>query len=168
MKSNRGVLALALSGAFGILAALASFLSAKPVFVWNFSASAPTGLYRMLVRPARKGDWVALNPPSHIRALLSEVRRSSGSRFLIKRMAAIEGDVVCRHDDTVTINGVVAAKAVGRHVGEFALPVWQGCQTLIANEAFFLGEAERSFDSRYFGPLETSSLIGPLVKLDFH
>lgn len=80
-------------------------------------------------------------------------------------MAAVEGDVVCRHSDTITINGVVAAKAVSGHIGEFALPTWQGCQTLIANEAFFLGEAERSFDSRYFGPLEISSIAGPLVKL---
>jgi len=145
-----------------------SFLPAKPAFVWNFSASAPTGLYRVLSRPARKGDWVALDPPPNVRALLSEIRQEPQHRLLVKRMAAVGGDVVCRRGKDVFINGSAVAEIVSDRIRHVLMPSWRGCRSLAANEAFFLGNTRRSFDSRYFGPVETTSVVGPVLRVEIH
>jgi type IV secretory pathway protease TraF len=46
------------------------------------------------------------------------------------------------------------------------LPHWDGCRTLQADELFLLMAAvPDSFDSRYFGPVSLSAVIGRLVPL---
>ena len=40
------------------------------------------------------------------------------------------------------------------------LPRWTGCRTLRGGEIFLLNPAPDSLDSRYFGPLPASRLIG--------
>ncbi|TIS13749.1 MAG: S26 family signal peptidase, partial [Mesorhizobium sp.] len=46
------------------------------------------------------------------------------------------------------------------------LPWWNGCRALGDNEVFLLGsDKNRSFDSRYFGPVPTQNVIGRLVPL---
>lgn len=145
-----------------------SFLPAKPAFVWNFSASAPTGLYVVLNRPARKGDWVALDPPPHVKALLSEIRQEPQHRLLVKRMVAVGGDVICRYDKHIYINGTVEAEIVSDRIGHASMPSWRGCRSLAGSEAFYLGDGPRSFDSRYFGPIETTRVVGPVLKVGIY
>lgn len=40
------------------------------------------------------------------------------------------------------------------------LPVWRGCRALGPAELFLLGDSPDSFDSRAFGPVDRSSVIG--------
>ena len=40
------------------------------------------------------------------------------------------------------------------------MPVWQGCRTLRTEEVFLLADHSLSFDSRYFGPLQTQHIVG--------
>jgi type IV secretory pathway protease TraF len=46
------------------------------------------------------------------------------------------------------------------------LPSWTDCRLLDGDEAFLLMEGVAdSFDSRYFGPIHTTAIIGRLVPL---
>lgn len=143
-----GLLAL---GAAGILAAFASFWPSRPVFIWNFSASAPTGLYRVLDRPWRKGDWVAVRASPAINAQRKLFHAGDPDHVLLKRVAGVQGDVICRSGGIVTINGRSVVRATLQSAGQ-RLPRWSGCQQLTQQQVFLLGLTDRSFDGRYFGP----------------
>jgi type IV secretory pathway protease TraF len=46
------------------------------------------------------------------------------------------------------------------------LPHWNGCRTLERNEVFLLSRySTDSFDSRYFGPIDRSAVIGKVIPL---
>ena len=80
--------------------------------------------------------------------------------------ALCSGDTVCRHGQVIFINGYpVATAQVRDHLGR-ALPVWQGCHRIAANEVFLLNpEVDNSFDGRYFGVLPLASVLGRTVPL---
>jgi type IV secretory pathway protease TraF len=46
-----------------------------------------------------------------------------------------------------------------------ALPGWSGCRSLEHDELLLIGDHAASFDSRYFGPVRTSSVEGRAVAL---
>jgi type IV secretory pathway protease TraF len=84
---------------------------------------------------------------------------------MIKQVAALGGDTVCRAGIEIKVNGARVAHA--RHadgVGR-ALPVWRGCVQLDADQVFLLGSHPESFDSRYFGLVNRASILGRAMKL---
>jgi type IV secretory pathway protease TraF len=83
--------------------------------------------------------------------------------LLIKPIAAGAGDLVCRHGAIVTINGRTAALAKAVDARGRALPRWQGCRRLATLQIFVLSPDADSFDSRYFGPLDTRHVVGMAV-----
>jgi len=85
--------------------------------------------------------------------------------LLIKPIAAGAGDLVCRHGAIVTINGRTAALAKAGDAGGRPLPRWQGCRRLDALQIFVLSPDADSFDSRYFGPLDSRHVVGTAVPL---
>lgn len=144
-------------GLFGAVAALAP----QPRLLWNASASVPVGLYSIDVgaAPAR-GDLVAIAPPAPLAAWLAARGYLPRGVPLLKRVAATEGALVCRSGVFVTIDGAPAARA--RPVDRMArtLPLWLGCRRLQRGELFLLGASPDSLDSRYFGALPASAVIG--------
>ncbi|MBZ0261949.1 MAG: S26 family signal peptidase [Hyphomicrobiales bacterium] len=46
------------------------------------------------------------------------------------------------------------------------LPVRKGCRTLKSDEVFVLAKPSNSFDSRYFGPMKRSQVIGTAITID--
>jgi type IV secretory pathway protease TraF len=151
-------------GALGIALALASF-GARPAFVWNFTASAPVGLYRTLDRDWARGDWVAVEPSPQLRSMMAELGVLERGRLLVKRVAASAGDEVCRDGLLVTINGREAAIARAQTSSGAPLPAWSGCRQLDSGEIFLLGQADGSFDGRYFGVISASEIVAPLALL---
>lgn len=118
----------------------------------NETPSLARGLYaRAENRMPRMGAVVAVPQPPAARAYL----RSLGAPedlLLIKRVAAVAGDVVCRRGPLVeTPLRRVEARARDRRGVE--LPTWAGCRRLAQDELFLLGDTPDSFDSRYFGPV---------------
>ena len=156
MRRRRPV-AILITGAAGIAMLIAS-ASAQARLVWNFTPSIPTGLYSIEDRAWQRGDRVALRPSGR----LQEVLRSSGvlkdGRLLMKRVAAVSGDKVCRNGQEVSIGGLQVATARSDRL----LPSWSGCQTLQDGDVFLLGEADNSFDGRYFGVTQAVDIVGPV------
>jgi len=86
--------------------------------------------------------------------------------LLVKRIAALSGDVVCRTGNAVSINHHIVAQALPVDTKGRALPRWRGCQKLGTGDVFLLVPAVAdSFDGRYFGPVKRSAVIGKLVPL---
>ncbi|MBV9528265.1 MAG: S26 family signal peptidase, partial [Sphingomonas sp.] len=68
----------------------------RPRLLWNASASAPTGLYRIHPNAAlRTGDTVAASTPNTVRALADRRGYLPANVPLVKRVAAGRGSLVC-------------------------------------------------------------------------
>jgi conjugative transfer signal peptidase TraF len=139
----------------------------QPLLIWNASASAPIGLYR--IHPDREpptGALVAIAPPERLARWLSARGYLPESVPLLKHVAAKAGQRVCRIDVTVSVDGKPVATARQRDGQHRPLPVWQGCRMLGPGEIFLLNPTvPDSLDGRYFGPLPTSTVIGRATPL---
>lgn len=130
--------------------------------VWNATASVPTGLYA--IRGAASlhvGERVAIEPPTALRRLLAERHYLSTGVPLLKRIAAVRGQRVCRFAHGITIDGQHVGAARARDRLGRPLPVWAGCRMLRTGELFVMNPAAPdSFDGRYFGVLRDAAVIG--------
>ena len=80
---------------------------------------------------------------------------------LLKRILALPGQSVCRDELIISVDGVNVGTARERDRRGRALPVWQGCRTIVDGEVFLMNWDEpASLDSRYFGPIPISAIIG--------
>jgi conjugative transfer signal peptidase TraF len=138
-----------------------------PSFVWNASASAPIGLYRVeQTTSLRKGDLVLAWAPKSARQLAGDRGYLPESVPLTKRIAAVSGDTVCGRNGLLLIDGWVAAIQLPADPQGRPLPPWSGCRVLAVDEVFLLmAEVWDSFDGRYFGPISSSAIVGKLVPL---
>jgi len=152
--------------AVSVLALAVSCIGMMPVkLAYNGSASAPIGFYWVDGKPAAKGDTVLIRPPNSVKTIIETRHYLPPNVPLIKRIAAAEGDVVCRLDRRVLIDGVTVAVALPKDKDGRPLPVWQGCMALSARQIFLLQPHPGSFDSRYFGPVDRSLIIGRAARL---
>jgi conjugative transfer signal peptidase TraF len=133
--------------------------------IWNASPSVPVGLYFVTKASPRVGDLVVLRLPPVIAALAARRGYLPTSAYLLKPIAAVAGDLVCRFGERVLVRGVLAGIAEDADAGGNAMPSWHGCRILQMGEVFVLADHPASFDSRYFGPLDTASIAGRAVLL---
>ncbi len=152
---------VAAASLFGTLFVAVAWLAPAPRLLWNASASAPIGLYRIDpgVTP-RAGDLVALQPPAPLGGWLAERHYLPAGVPLLKRVAALPGARICRSGVFVTIDGLAAARAMARDSLGRPLPFWLGCRIVGPDELFLLNAAPDSLDGRYFGPMPAAGLIG--------
>lgn len=132
------------------------------LLVWNASASAPIGLYRVdpFASP-RIGDRVVVDPPSSVADLLAVRRYLPRGVPLIKTVAAVAPARVCRDGQTVSVNGRPLALARSTDRQGQPLPVWSGCRNLAIDEVFLLtADIADSLDGRYFGPTSRTAVRG--------
>lgn len=142
-------------------AAIASALPG-PMVIHNPSNSIPRGFYaRTSAKPAR-GEIIAFQIPAMGRPYAAAHMPPLIRAGIIKRIAAGQGDRVCTTGpEGLAINGkpiapIVAADQFGR-----SLPHWRDCRTLRAGEYFVYSDRiPNSYDSRYYGPVTTSDIIG--------
>jgi type IV secretory pathway protease TraF len=98
--------------ALGLTACAALTRASAPSLIWNTTASAPIGLYRVLSpRPMRRGDLVAIAPPPALANALARRGVLPLGVPLIKPVAGLPGDLVCRHRRTITVAGRTLASA---------------------------------------------------------
>jgi conjugative transfer signal peptidase TraF len=149
----------------GALATSASLVP-TPRLVWNASASVPIGFYWRVAGTPSRGDLVLARAPLWARRLAAERHYLPLNVPIVKRVAAVAGNVVCALGDAISIDGrVVAHRLASDRIGR-PLPQWEGCETLGAGELFLLmADVPDSFDGRYFGVIERRDIIGRLVPL---
>ncbi len=138
-----------------------------PRVVWNASASAPIGLYR--IQPDRDpplGSLVAIAPPLHLGRWMAARGYLGENVPLLKHVAAKAGQRICRIGAVVNIDGRAVVVALARDRLGLPLPVWHGCRTLGADELLLVNPAHPdSLDGRYFGPLPASTVLGRAIPI---
>ncbi|MCA1200161.1 S26 family signal peptidase [Sphingomonas sp. R647] len=146
---------------------LPAIVRPAPQLIWNASASVPIGLYA--ARPVdglTVGDLVAAMPPEPLAQLMAGRGYLPLRTPMLKRVAAVTGQRVCRIGKNILIDGSRVAVAQSRDVDGRALPAWQGCRTLGPDAVLLLNrDAPASFDGRYFGPISRRSIHAVLTPL---
>ena len=143
---------------------------------WSLTGSMPPGVYRVTHDPLTRGQIVAvcLPPPiaqfgwqrgylSKLPALRLLSECPGGYQALLKRIAAVEGDVVEVRPEAVLINGQRIERSATQEVDRWgrALPhVPWGTYTLKSGELWLLATyAVNSWDSRYYGPVSVADVF---------
>ena len=168
MKRNRYLFVTVFAAAtFAGLSAIVAIVAPPPLLIWNATASAPIGLYR--IHPDRDpaiGTLVAVAPPERLARWLSARSYLPEGVPLLKAVAAKAGQRVCRVGSAVSVDARPVAIARARDDRGRPLPVWRGCRTLEPGEIFLLNPSvPDSLDGRYFGPLPASTVIGRATPL---
>ena len=138
----------------------------RPHILWNASASAPIGLWRVVPgAPVKRGDMVVVQLEQPWRGFAARRHYLPANVPLLKRIAAEPGDRVCAYQAWIFVEGRLAA--IRRHADRAgrALPWWHGCRTLRDGAMLLLTDDPASFDGRYFGPTERGAVVGKAVPL---
>lgn len=158
---------ITMSCAAVLLLGVLSIVHFVPWLIWNASASVPIGLYA--ITPAKHlaiTELLAIDAPDPIAAFLAARGYLPRGVPLMKHVAALPGQRVCRVGRTIVIDDVIVGAALSRDSRGRPLPVWQGCHVIPAGEVFVMNTGVwDSLDSRYFGPLPTSSIVGRAIPL---
>ena len=151
---------IAAAGSIALAAPIA--VPPRPLLVWNASASAPIGLYRVTSgAPLVHGDMVIAWVPATARMFAARRHYLPANVPLVKRVVAVAGDTVCAVGPRVSVNGNIVAERRRFDAARRRLPWWEGCATLGKGELLLLmTDAPDSFDGRYFGPTRADEVIG--------
>jgi conjugative transfer signal peptidase TraF len=130
--------------------------------IYNASSSVPRGWYGS--RPIRSlsvGMLVLVRLPQAAQQMAERRHYLPADAPVLKHIAALPGTKVCEQRGAVTVNGELMARALSHDASGRVLKPWSGCRELAETEFFLLNSLNRaSFDSRYFGPVQRSQVIG--------
>lgn len=150
--------------------AWASFVSPLPRLTYNPSDSVAVGWYRVdpldrragsLPRPLSVDSIVFVPLPAEAAALAARRGYLPTRVPLLKRIGAVAPQEVCIAGGIVRIDGVPMAAALRADRMGRPLPSWPQCRRLEPGELFLLSTTNpASFDSRYFGPVHASAVLG--------
>lgn len=166
MRLGRAAI-LAAGAAFAAALLAAEWFNFRPVLLLNPTNSAARGLYFLQSADAfAPGDLVAASLPEETAELAAERGYLPLGLPVIKTVWAAEGDRVCAEAGRVSAPGRPDLVALATDRSGRTLPLWSGCRTLNPGEVFLASdEVSTSFDSRYFGPVGTESVLGRVVLL---
>ncbi len=147
--------------------AIASFVPIPLRLIWNASASVPVGFYDLdPPRHLEVGDLVAVMPEKPLADWMVERGYIGRGVPLMKHIAALPGQTVCRTGNAVTVDAVPFGDALDRDKRGRPLPVWQGCRRIADGDIFLMNpDVPDSLDGRYFGPFVARAIIGKATPL---
>lgn len=139
------------------------------LLVYNASDSVPRGWY--WIERARhphawpwtlhRGRSVLVQPPAHAAALAVQRGYLPGGLPLLKHIAATAPQHVCVRARAMYVDGVWVAALRQRDGQNLPLQASEICRRLVEGELMILGDVGAdSFDSRYFGPIDVTAVIG--------
>lgn len=136
----------------------------KPAVLYNKTDSAPIGWYVVEgKRPLQCGDLVAAFAPQTARNFASARGYLPDHVPLIKTVWATGGEQICHDGHRVRVPNRPDISVLGQDGLGRALPVISGCYHLDADEVFLVStQTANSWDSRYFGPVSSKLILGPV------
>jgi type IV secretory pathway protease TraF len=134
---------IAVITAAALLLPLVTLFIKEPLVFINASRSLPRGIYIKSPRPVRENDFVVINTGN------LAFSNNLPDTAILKTAAYLHNEYIAIDDSFLIINGNIYIRkyrATGVH---YNAPLRDG-------ECILLGSHERSFDSRYFGPVRLS------------
>lgn len=135
--------------------------------IYNPSDSVARGWYRVgLPDSLHVGSIVLVRLPASVAALAAQRGYIPAGIPLLKRIGAVAPQSVCTREGVVRIDGATVATALARDGAHRPMPAWAQCGPLAEGDLYLLSNANpASFDSRYFGPVHASAVIGSAYPL---
>ncbi len=134
-----------------------------PPLVFNGTQSAPRGFYyRDLTSTLSRGTLVAFAGPRLVESRLQGRIPTRNTPYLLKRIGAISGDIICARGSRFQVNGrhPLRIPRLSRRGTRFPR-LFHGCTTVKEHQWLPLGVHLRtSFDGRYYGPLNRALIVG--------
>ncbi|MDP1680528.1 MAG: S26 family signal peptidase [Burkholderiales bacterium] len=133
--------------------------------VYNPTDSVPRGWYRVSsidnAASLHVGSIVLAQLPADVASFAGQRGYLPNGVPILKRVGAVAPQLVCVREQAVRVDKVVVATA-RTHDGERRpLVAWAQCRPLSDGELFLLSDTNpASFDSRYFGPIPVSAVLG--------
>jgi len=141
----------------------------------NTTASYPVGLYWMEDTKPVKGSLVLFCPPRNAVFVEARARGYLGAGFceagtnpMIKRIVASKGDWVFIGPDYTAVNGAALANSAQAKadLSGRPLPDYQARLVMAEGQVLLMSDQNpRSFDARYFGPVDARQIRGALRPL---
>ncbi len=143
------------------------------------SPSAPAGLYIPTAEPLAAGVWVQLCLPKPIVSFgrargyhpagWPPARCPDGSAAVLKRIAALPGDLVEVREEGIAVNGRLLPGTRPQPIDSERrpLPRLAGLRRRVAHGQCWVysDTVPNSWDSRYYGPLPIASIVTPMRPL---
>ncbi|WP_096663469.1 S26 family signal peptidase [Polaromonas sp. AET17H-212] len=129
---------------------------------YNPSDSVPRGWYRIESADSLQvGNIVLARLPVQAATLAAQRDYLPAGIPLLKRVGAVAPQRVCMDGASVRIDDVAVASVLPVDGRGRPLSAWPQCRRLARGELFLLSSTNPvSFDSRYFGPIRASDVIG--------
>ena len=150
------------------LSCLVSF-SVHHIFgiIINYTASLPKGLYRLHPLPPdiERNMLIALAVPEHVQSMVYGRGWLLKGSLLLKPVAAVAGDRFRITDEGLSINKRYVGPVYSYDTQGLPLPVLRTSYILKEGQVFLASPYPRSFDSRYFGPVDKKDIIAEVTPL---
>ena len=174
MKDGRKIRRLMVCCAVGFFVSMG--LAYQAGIVINTTVSLPLGVYKAIDSPIQRGAYVKFCPP--VAAIFDEARERgyigtgfcpNGYQPMLKRVMAVGSDLIDITSDGVRVNGelVPLSAQMLEDGGGRPMPRYVQHRPLEETELLLMSDVSRvSFDARYFGPLDRSTVkavIRPLA-----
>ena len=141
----------------------------------NLTTSIPTGLYQLERGPIRHGTIVLVCLPApisafaHARGFIPRGSCSDGNAPIGKTVAAVQGDTVDVSPIGIAVNGraLLRSHALTFDSSNRPLHPFPSGRHFVRNGTVWLvsSTSSRSFDSRYFGPVDINSVVARIRPL---
>lgn len=133
--------------------------------VYNPTDSVPRGWYRVgsidSAASLHVGSIVLARLPADVASFAGQRGYLPNGVPILKRVGAVAPQSVCFREQVVLIDGAVAATTRTHDGARRPMQAWQHCRPLAGDELFLLSDTNpASFDSRYFGPVAASAVLG--------
>lgn len=164
MNRRRGIAVCGIGIGLGFVIA-GLILRPYPLVLYNPSESAELGWYR--VYPGRefgRGSLVAARLPEGASVLADARGYLPDGMPVIKTIGAVGGDQICWSETDIVLPSDLRLPLLERDsAGRVLRSQPRGCIVLHSGEVFLVStRTTASFDSRYFGPVDASAVIGPV------
>lgn len=133
--------------------------------VYNASDSVARGWYRIGplgdADSLHVGSIVLARLPADVAAFASQRGYLPAGVPILKRIGAVAPQSVCVRDRVVRVGGAVVTTVRTEDGAHRSLQASAHCRPLVEGELFLLSDTHpASFDSRYFGPIAASDVLG--------
>lgn len=159
-RKDQGRIFVFLLMAIGLLLLLAPRGENK-FLIYNPTPSVPEGFYVRAGGGPGKGRLILFRVPEVVSDYSENNYDKEPLKYFIKPVVGAGGDQICYQDEIYKINGEEFAAATMKDSDGHNLPVWTECRELSADEFFvFSDRVSNSFDSRHYGPVKQSEVLG--------